>query len=152
MEIPTDKVQFHYLYKRFYFPNRQKVKVFLLQQLKAEGKSVDSINYIFCDDSYLLQINQQYLKHDTLTDIVTFELSPKGQPLLSDIYISVERVKENATHFKTSFLQELHRVIFHGILHLAGYKDKTKADSELMRSKEDEWLRKYAVSRNTVSL
>ena len=145
-------IHFHYLVPPFHFSNRSGLKRFLYKQLKVEGKSIDSINYIFCDDAYLLQINQQYLKHDTLTDIITFELSPKTQPLLSDIYISVERIKENAKLYQTSFIKELHRVIFHGALHLVGYKDKTKKDSELMRMMENKWLNEYFVSRGTVSL
>lgn len=105
--------------------------------------SIEAINYIFCDDAYLLKINQQYLYHDTYTDIITFQLSPKGQALLSDIYISVERVRENASLFNTSIKRELHRVIFHGALHLCGYKDKTKADALKMRMAEEKALNLY---------
>lgn len=94
-------------------------------------------------------MNKQYLNHDTLTDIITFELSPKETPLTSDIYISIDRIKENAKDFHTSFTNELHRVIFHGALHLSGYKDKTKEQAQLMRSKEEEYLKKYLVPRGT---
>lgn len=111
--------------------------------LKKEGRSIEAINYIFCTDAYLLEINKTHLKHDTYTDIITFELSGKGDAIISDIYISVERVRENATTFRTSFLDELCRVIFHGALHLAGYKDKSKADSALMRQMEEDWLKLY---------
>ena len=145
----TDKIKFHFLAPRFYFPNRNALKAFLLKQLKKEGKSVEAINYIFCTDQYLLEMNLQYLNHDTFTDIITFELSTKGQPLLSDIYISIERVKDNARQFKTSFHRELHRVMFHGALHLAGYQDKNTAQSALMRSKEDVYLNAYLISRGT---
>lgn len=151
MKAAVQAIHFHYLVPSFHFPDRSRLKSFLANQLQKEGIDIDTINYIFCDDTYLLQINQQYLKHDTLTDIITFELSPKSQPLLSDIYISVERVKENAAIFKTSFRKELHRVIFHGALHLAGYKDKKKEDQVKMREKENEWLTKYFVPRKTVS-
>jgi rRNA maturation RNase YbeY len=144
-------IHFHYLVPPFHFSNRSGLKRFLYKQLKVEGKSIDTINYIFCDDAYLLQINQQYLKHDTLTDIITFELSPKTQPLLADIYISVERVRENASLFQTSFNKEIHRVIFHGALHLAGYKDKTSNDQTQMRIKENDWINRYFVPRSTVS-
>ena len=144
-------IQFHYLVRPFYFPRRNALKKFILKQLKKEGKTVEVINYIFCDDKYLLQMNQQYLNHDTLTDIITFELSEPTQPLVSDIYISVERVKENAASFHNSFANELHRVIFHGALHLAGYKDKRKKEEMMMRQKEEEYLKEYFVSRNTVS-
>ena len=99
-----DKIKFHFLSGRFHFDNRTDLKAFLLKQLKSEGKVVEAINYIFCTDKYLLQMNKEYLKHDTYTDIITFELSPKGHPLLSDIYISVERVGDNARHYNTSFL------------------------------------------------
>ncbi|HEX8315062.1 MAG TPA: rRNA maturation RNase YbeY [Flavisolibacter sp.] len=145
----TDRIKFHFLAPRFYFPNRNALKAFLSKQLKKEGKSIEAINYIFCTDQYLLEMNQQYLNHDTFTDIITFELSPKGQSLVSDIYISVERVQENARQFQTSFQRELHRVIFHGALHLAGYKDKNKEQSELMRSKEDSYLQAYLIPRGT---
>ena len=130
MNPVIQNIQFHYLVPAFFFPRRNGLKSFLLKQLKKEGKGVEAINYIFCDDAYLLQVNQQYLNHNTHTDIITFELSPKGQPLIADIYISVERVKENAAAFHTSFIKELHRVIFHGALHLAGYKDKKVEENE----------------------
>ncbi|MDQ3277373.1 MAG: rRNA maturation RNase YbeY [Bacteroidota bacterium] len=144
-------IQFHYQTAKFFFPLRNELKRFILGQLLKEGKRVDSINYIFCNDAYLLQINQQYLDHDTLTDIITFELSPKGQPLLSDIYISIERVRENAKTYHSSFTKELRRVLFHGALHLAGYKDKTKEQEKEIRLKEEEYLGAFAVSRRTVS-
>jgi rRNA maturation RNase YbeY len=108
-----------------------------------DGKEVEAINYVFCNDEYLLGINQEYLRHDTLTDIITFELSGPGQPLLADIFISVERVRENAANFKVSFLSEIRRVIFHGVLHLAGYKDKKKEDKKRMREKEAECLQDF---------
>jgi len=142
-------IHFHYLTKAFNFKNRTHLKSFLKTTAKKEGKTINTINYIFCDDNYLLSINQQYLNHDTLTDIITFELSGKKEPLLSDIYISVDRVKENASIYNTTFTHELHRVIFHGLLHLCGYKDKTKKDAELMRSKEAYYLNKYFVPRGT---
>lgn len=151
MKEAAAKIRFHYLYNDFSFTGRTRIKTFLLQQLKKEGKKVEAINYIFCDDTYLYQMNTQYLDHDTLTDIITFELSPMGQPLLSDIYISIERVKENAKTYHTSFRDELLRVIFHGALHLAGYKDKKEAEAEQMRVKENEYLEKFKVSRDTVS-
>ena len=137
------KIAFHYLVPPFYFPNRGEVKSFLLRQLRKEGKEVEAINYVFCDDAYLLEINKQYLNHDTFTDIITFELSPKSQPLVADVYISVERVKENAAVYKTGFLRELHRVIFHGALHLSGFKDKTEDQSMKMRQKEEEYLQQF---------
>ena len=139
----TSKVRLYFPAGQFYLPKRTGLKGFLLRQLEKEGKSVNAINYIFCSDSFLLEMNRQYLKHDTLTDIITFELSGKGEAILSDIYISVDRVRENARKFKAPFFQEIHRVIFHGALHLCGYKDKSKTQRKLMRQAEDEWLSLY---------
>ena len=110
---------------------------------------MDHVNYIFCSDEYLLDINKDHLKHDYYTDIITFQLSPPDSPILSDIYISVERVRDNAAQFGSTFRDEIHRVVFHGMLHNCGYKDKTKKDGQLMRSKEDEYLQLYNVSRGT---
>ena len=151
MEKAKASIQFHYLYSGFYFPQRSNLKAFLLRQFAREGKQVDTVNYIFCDDAYLLAINQQYLNHDTYTDIITFELNERDAPVLSDVYISIERVKENAKLYAKSFREELRRVIFHGALHLMGYKDKSKVDSILMKKKEEEFLSLYNVSRDTVS-
>ncbi|MDX1903199.1 MAG: rRNA maturation RNase YbeY [Thermonemataceae bacterium] len=98
------------------------------------------MNFIFCDDAYLLQINQEYLNHDTYTDIITFDNAEKKGVLESDIFISVERVKENAQNLQIDFEQELRRVLIHGVLHLLGYKDKNKTQEQEMRAKEDEAL------------
>ena len=149
MRKEINNIHFHYLTDPFHFPNRKELKAFLQKTAKAEKQSIDTINYIFCDDAYLLDINQQYLNHDTYTDIITFQLNPKGEALLSDIYISVERVKDNATTHNTTFTKELHRVIFHGLLHLCGYKDKTKKDQEEMRKQEERCLNSYFVPRGT---
>jgi probable rRNA maturation factor len=144
-------IHFHYLDQKFSFRNRNRLKAFLLDQLRKEGKAVETINYIFCNDAYLLEMNQTYLNHDTLTDIITFELSGKGEPVVADIFISIERIRENASAFNVPFQEELLRVIFHGALHLAGYKDKRKADTKRMREKEEAYLAAYNVSRDTVS-
>jgi probable rRNA maturation factor len=141
--IDPSRVSFHYLDVSFLFPNRTRLKFFLIEQARKEGFEVDALTYVFCTDAYLLEMNQQYLNHDTLTDIITFPLSAKGQPLLSDIYISVERVRENAASFQAGLQREIHRVIFHGLLHLCGYKDKSKADVKLMREKEELLLDRY---------
>ena len=145
----TNKIHFHFLVSSFHFSNRLRLKSFLINQLEKDGKKIGAINYIFCDDQYLLTINQEFLQHKTYTDIITFELSSKTQALIADIYISVERVKENARLFNCSFKAELHRVIFHGILHLLGHKDKTARQSKKMRQLEDLWLRQYFVPRET---
>ena len=105
--------------------------------INSENKDEGEINYIFCDDEYLVEINQQYLDHDTLTDIISFDYS-EGNLLHGDIFISVERVRENAVDFNVSFEEELKRVLIHGVLHYCGYKDKTEEDVKLMRQKEEE--------------
>lgn len=143
------KIKFHFLIKPFHFNNRSRLKKFLLNSFKSKRKKVEAINYIFCSDDYLLGLNISFLKHDTYTDIITFELSPKKQPLLSDIYISIDRVRENAQNFQTSFRRELHRVIFHGALHLCGDKDKRKSDAAVMRRNEEDFLRSYFISSKT---
>lgn len=103
----------------------------------SEGKKEGEINYIFCDDDYLHKINVEYLSHDNLTDIISFDYSV-GNELHGDIFISIERVKENAEDFNVSFEDELLRVMAHGVLHYAGYKDKTEGDEVVMRQKEEE--------------
>ena len=108
----------------------------------SENKSEGEINYIFCDDDYLVEINQQYLNHDTLTDIISFDYS-LGNEIHGDVYISIERVRENAEEFKVSFEEELKRVMIHGVLHYCGYKDKSESDELLMRSKEDEKIKLF---------
>lgn len=143
-------IQFHYLSGNFHFRDRRRVKSFLVSLIKTEGFGIDHINYIFCSNRYLLDINREYLSHNTYTDIITFELSGKGQPLLADIYISVDRVHENARIFTTSFKNELHRVIFHGALHLCGYTDKSRRAEQQMRLKESFYLSRYFVPRGTI--
>ncbi len=124
--------------------NRKALKGFIPMIFKKEGKPFKSLSYIFCTDEYLLKVNNDFLKHDFYTDIITFDLSEsKVSPIIGEIYISVDRVKENALTHNVSFEQELHRVIFHGALHLCGYKDKSKTDSLLMRDKEDDCLSMY---------
>ena len=123
----------------FSLNNKLKVKAWVKSILEAEKKAAGDITYIFCNDDYLGSMNEKYLKHDTLTDIITFDYSEKGI-LSGDIFISIERVKENADSFKTGFDAELGRVMAHGVLHLSGYKDKSAADKKEMRSKEDFYL------------
>lgn len=149
MDSAVGQIQFHYVDVYFYFPNRNRLKQFLLQKLSEKNRFIEAANFIFCTDKYLLAINKRYLRHDTFTDIVTFELSPKDTPLLADIFISIERVKENSASYKVSFTQELHRVIFHGILHLNGLNDKTKLASKKMRQMENLYLEQY-FSRGTL--
>ena len=136
-------IQFFYQKRLNSFRNREKLKQFLVKTAKSHKRGVDEINIIFCSDPYLLEINKKHLSHDYYTDIITFDLSQKGSPLQAEIYISIDRVKDNAKSIGTSFNQELHRVIFHGMLHLLGLKDKLPADQKKMRKAEDELLGKY---------
>ncbi len=123
---------------------RKDLKKFITWLAENEGHSTESLSIIFCSDEYLLDINKQYLNHNYFTDIITFDLADMpGFPLVGEIYISVDRVKENANEFKTAVSVELHRVIFHGILHLCGYKDKKKSDKALMTEKENFYLNAY---------
>ena len=112
----------------------------------SEKKNEGEINYIFCDDEYLHKINVEYLDHDTLTDIISFDYTV-GNELNGDIFVSVERVEDNAKDFNVSFEEELKRVLAHGILHYCGYKDKSDADAELMRLKEDEKIAMFHVEQ-----
>lgn len=112
--------------------------------VKSEGKILGEINYIFCDDEYLHQINVQYLDHDTLTDIISFDYT-EGDIISGDIFLSVERVQYNANDFQVSFEEELKRVMSHGVLHYCGYKDKSEADEQLMRTKEEEKIQMFHV-------
>lgn len=108
--------------------------------VKKERATIVSLNYIFCSDSYLLKLNKAYLNHSTLTDIITFDYSEKAGPVNGEIYISIDRVRDNAKAFKTSLHLELHRVIIHGVLHLLGYRDKKPSEKVIMRKKEEAYL------------
>ncbi|SEQ79020.1 rRNA maturation RNase YbeY [Pedobacter rhizosphaerae] len=121
-------------------PQKLKVKKWIKATIEKEGFKLGELNFIFCSDEYLLGINQQYLNHDTYTDIITFDNSEVEKLIVSDIFISIERVKENAKTFKTSEFDEVCRIMIHGTLHLLGYKDKGKAAKTLMTQKEDEYL------------
>ncbi|MGO1245528.1 MAG: rRNA maturation RNase YbeY [Sphingobacterium sp.] len=123
--------------------DKQKIRQWIFDTIKAEGfRRVGELSFILCSDEYLLSINQEYLDHDTYTDIVTFDSSEEEDIIEGDIFISVERVIENAQKFNVSQKDELHRVIIHGVLHLCGYYDKNKEDKELMTQKENEYLLK----------
>jgi probable rRNA maturation factor len=120
--------------------NKAQVRQWIKDTIIAEGYKLKELNYIFCSDVYLLQINQQYLDHDTYTDIVTFDNSEVEGQIVGDIFISIERIRENAAKFNVSDATELHRVIIHGALHLLGYTDKKPADKKNMTLKEDYYL------------
>jgi rRNA maturation RNase YbeY len=122
---------------------RTKLKGFINKQCHKEGVKIEALQYVFCSDTYLLDINKRYLQHDYYTDIISFDLSDiKGQ-LIGDIYISIDRVKENAKIEGNLYMHELLRVIFHGALHFCGYKDKKPGDAKIMRSMEEKWLKAY---------
>ena len=121
----------------FDLKEKRKVKQWISTVIKSYGKIVGEIGYLFCNDSYLIEINRTYLNHDTYTDIVTFDYV-EGDTISGDIIISVERVRENASTFGSPFETELHRVIIHGILHLLGQGDKSEAEANAMRKKEDD--------------
>ena len=120
------------------------VNNWLSDVIRDEGCNEGEINFIFCDDEYLHHLNLEFLNHDTLTDIITFDYSV-GKELHGDVYISIERVRDNASDFKVTFEQELGRVMVHGILHLCGYKDKTDKEKLQMRSKENHYLERINV-------
>ncbi|MDR2285278.1 MAG: rRNA maturation RNase YbeY [Sphingobacterium sp.] len=122
---------------------KAKVREWIHSAIQAEGfKRVSELNFIFCSDEYLLDINKEYLNHDTYTDIVTFDSSEDEEVIAGDIFISIERVRENAAKFKVPERDELHRVIIHGVMHLCGYLDKKKEEKERMTAKENEYLQK----------
>jgi rRNA maturation RNase YbeY len=123
---------------------RNRLKSFLASTAESSKRPLGSLNIIFCSDEHLLGINRDFLQHDYYTDIITFDLSASSKtPLEAELYISVDRVKENATTLGQPFYRELHRVIFHGLLHLLGYKDKQKKDQALMRKMEERLLGEY---------
>lgn len=125
---------------------RSVLKAFIEKAIKKEGLHIETLQYIFCSDKYILGINKSYLQHDYYTDIISFDLSETKGKLIGEVYISIDRVKDNAKTHKTSLKEELLRVIFHGALHFCGYKDKKPADIKKMRAQEDKWLKSYLKS------
>lgn len=138
------EVQLFFLVQVSALKARTQLKNFIQQVAKKKGRKITSLNIIFCSDDYLLNINRQYLQHDYYTDIITFDLSENSKgAITAELYISIDRVKDNAKQNAAPFYKELHRVIFHGLLHLLGYKDKLKKDQILMRQMEDKLLGDY---------
>ena len=125
--------------------NKRKLSAFLDKLVHKHLKDVKQVqlNYVFCTDDYLLEMNKQYLSHNTFTDIITFDLSESKDALMGEVYISVDRVRENAEKFEVSYNDELHRVLFHGALHLCGFKDKKEADQKIMRKNENSCIENY---------
>ncbi|HEY6504393.1 MAG TPA: rRNA maturation RNase YbeY [Chitinophagaceae bacterium] len=124
----------------FSFSGRKQLKLAVEQVFQKEKIPISSLNYIFCTDMHLLEINRQYLKHDYYTDIITFDLSGKNEPVIGEVYISVDRVRENAKALGIPLSNELYRVVFHGALHLCGYNDKTKRQTTIMRERENHYI------------
>ncbi|GAB3897831.1 rRNA maturation RNase YbeY [Spirosoma agri] len=122
-------------------PQKQATRQWLKQQAEREGYAVGDLNYIFCSDEYVLQVNRDYLEHDYYTDIITFDQSEEEGKIEGDIFVSVDRVADNAAQLGVPAEQEMRRVLAHGLLHLCGYGDKTDEEEALMRTKEEEWLR-----------
>jgi rRNA maturation RNase YbeY len=138
------RIQFFYIQQTSVLNPKKSLKQFLFQKATLYGRPISELNIIFCNDDYLLKINQDFLSHDYYTDIITFDLANKGaESIVGEIYISLDRVKDNARLHNVSYRKELHRIIFHGLLHLLGFKDKTKADQLQMRAMEDEFLLHY---------
>lgn len=135
-----NRITFRYADRQLHLPQKTITQRFIETLFRKEKKTLAGINYVFCSDEYLLAINQRFLQHDYYTDIITFGLSAPGEPVEAEIYISTDRVKENARQLGISFRDEMLRVIFHGALHLCGYRDKKKAEITLMRKKENYYL------------
>jgi len=126
----------------FTLKDKIKTKNWILSCVEEEQRDINFISFNFCSDEYIIELNNNALKHNYYTDIITFELNYKKENIEADIYISIDRVKENAKFLKESFVNELHRVIIHGVLHLCGYKDKSSRESKKMREKENYYLNK----------
>ena len=134
------KINFRSGDRSFVFPNKTHLKSFIASIFKKEKRELGSINYIFCSDDMLLKINQDFLQHNYYTDIITFGLNEPGEPIEAEIYVSIDRVKDNANQQSVSYQNEMQRVLFHGALHLCGYKDKTKSEIMIIKKKEDQYL------------
>jgi rRNA maturation RNase YbeY len=138
-------ISFHPADKAVPLDDRRRIKAFLKDKFQLAKQPLRQLDYIFCSDDYLLDINIRFLQHDFLTDIITFPLHESGDPISGEVYISVERVRENANTFKLKHQEEVLRVVFHGALHLLGFKDKSKTEQLAMRNMEDTWLKDFSV-------
>jgi probable rRNA maturation factor len=144
-----NEVTFNSADRRIPIRNRNGFKKAIQRVFALENYKLSAVSYIFCSDAYLLQLNNQYLKHNFYTDILTFLISSLNEPIVSEVYISIDRVKENAKLFEISYQNELLRVMIHGALHLCGYDDQTIKAKEQMRQKEDFYIQLYTDSRET---
>lgn len=138
---PMQKVHFYFHDRSYALKDRKKLKRTIDLIFEKEKRTLQKIDFIFCSDDYLIDINRKFLNHDYYTDIITFDLSTRKNQIEGEIYISIDRIKENARTIKTSIRNELCRVVFHGALHLCGYSDKTEKEINLMRKAEDKYLR-----------
>ncbi len=132
-----------YFYENITETVDQNYKIWLQEIIISEQKKIGEINYIFCDDEYILKVNQDYLQHDYYTDIITFDYV-KGKTISGEIFVSLQRISDNASTLLKNYEDELRRVLAHGILHLCGYKDKSEEEEKEMRNKEDFYLNKYS--------
>ncbi len=137
-----NKISFFVEDIKFRFSEKKKIKEWISNSIISEGKILKDISIIFCSDEYLLKMNNEYLKHDFYTDIITFDYT-EGEEISGDLFISIDRVKDNSKEQKVVFEEELNRVMIHGVLHLCGYKDKTKTQEVEMRAKENIYLNLY---------
>ncbi len=140
IKMPKPAIFFFSEDLNFTLKNKTVIRSWLLDVIQAEGYMLSELNFIFCSDAYLLDINKRFLQHDTFTDVVTFDSSEEPKTIQGDIFISVDRIRENASTYKEPFLKELCRVMVHGTLHLLGYKDKSKTDKARMTDREDHYL------------
>ena len=137
------KIRFYSFDRKCVLKDRKKLKAFIEGLFIQEKKGLGNLSYIFCSDKHLLGINKEFLNHDFYTDVITFDLSSSKNIIEAEVYISIDRIKENAKNESVSFTEELHRVIFHGALHLCGYKDKKNIDIVQMRLAERAYLKSY---------
>ncbi len=137
------KIRFFYHDRHPVFKDKKMLKQFVESIFLREKKKMENISYIFCSDKHLLGVNKEFLDHDYYTDVITFNLGSPTGAIEGEVYLSFDRIKDNAKKMGVSINEELHRVIFHAALHLCGYKDKKKEDIRVMRSKEDAYLKKY---------
>jgi probable rRNA maturation factor len=137
------RIQFIFTDTSVTLTKREKLKLFIEKTFKEEKKRLISLVIVFCTDKYLLDINKRFLQHDYYTDIITFNLSDNPNTIEGEIYISVDRIRENAINHNVFLKEELHRVIFHGVLHLCGYRDKSEKEKTLMTTMENKKLKEY---------
>jgi len=139
------KVSFNYADRQLAINNKLKLRGFIAELFKQEKIALQRLTYIFCSDEFLLQINKNFLQHDYYTDIITFDLS-EGEAVTGEVYVSIDRIKDNANTLNLPFFEEVLRVVFHGALHLCGYKDKKAADIKIMRQLENKYINIYKKS------